>query len=312
MTNLAYNLKNFVTMKDYRKTALNPYQQIELLKSQGLVISDSKRVKRHLSNVNYYRISAYMLPYKLILPDGRRADHFYPGVSWDDVYDLYKFDRKLRLLVFDAIERIEVALRAQLIYQLSQKYGGYWLNDRTIFKPTYNQRTGKEYSIFDDINSRIAIAPCWESIEWLYFSELSRICLSLKSKQDVKDLASYFGVHNEDVFCSWLHSINYVRNVCAHHGRLWNINLAIQPAKYKNPKSGKVWLDKHEMQIVDRAKMYYFMCVLLYLLQTVNPGTKYRERFMSLLQDYPNVNIALMGFEIGWESHPLWKKNYKL
>lgn len=54
------------------------------------------------------------------------------------------------------------------------------------------------------------------------------------------------------------------------------------------------------------------MCLLLYLLQTVNPGTKYRERFKMLLQDYPNVNIALMGFEIGWESHPLWKKNYKL
>ena len=102
-------------MKAYTKPALSCEEQIELLKSRSLLILDTDRAKRHLSYVSYYRLSAYMLPYKLTQS---KSDIFQEGTKWDDIWNLYKFDRKLRLLVFDAIERIEIALRAQIIYQL--------------------------------------------------------------------------------------------------------------------------------------------------------------------------------------------------
>ena len=317
-------------MEKYSKPALTYDQQINLLKSRGLNIENPTRAKRHLSNVSYYRISAYMLPYKVMLADGTVTDKFIEGTSWDDIYNLYKFDRKLRLLVFDAIERIEIALRTQIIYQLSHKYGSHWQDNSTIFRTSYNAKTGKTYSVFKDIQAHTdeqlntnreaqfiehyintyddpPTPPSWMSIELLYFSELSKICQGLSSKQDIKDLAAYFGIHNEDVFCSWLHSINYVRNICAHHGRLWNINLAIQPAKYKSPKSGLIWLTKLEIKTVKSSRMYYFLCVLLYLLQTINPRTKFRDHFRKFIQEYPDTNLRQMGFPEDWENHPLWK-----
>ena len=135
-------------MVRYTKPALTFEEQIALLKSRGLVIDDEQRATRHLSNVSYYRMSAYMLSFKKLDADEIVLDEFEEGTTWDNVYDLYKFDRKLRLLIFDAIERIEIALRTQVIYQLSHKYGSHWQNKKNIFKPTYTDpRTGKPVNV---------------------------------------------------------------------------------------------------------------------------------------------------------------------
>ena len=122
-------------MARYTKPALTFEEQIALLKSRGLVIDDEQRAIRHLSNVSYYRMSAYMLYFKKLDAAGNVLDEFEEGTTWDNVYDLYKFDRKLRLLIFDAIERIEIALRTQVIYQLSHMYGSHWQNKKNIFSP---------------------------------------------------------------------------------------------------------------------------------------------------------------------------------
>ena len=101
-------------------------------------------------------MSAYMLPFKKRDASGKPLDEFVEGTTWDNVYNLYKFDRKLRLLVFDAIERIEIALRTQVIYQLSHKYGSHWQNQKELFMPAKpNPKTGKSYDVFADIQNHI-------------------------------------------------------------------------------------------------------------------------------------------------------------
>ena len=90
---------------EYTKPPKTYYEQIDLLLSRGLAISDKLRVVRHLSSISYFRLSAYMLPFKK-WDKGELTDDFIPGITWDHVYDLYVFDRKLRLLIFDAIERL--------------------------------------------------------------------------------------------------------------------------------------------------------------------------------------------------------------
>ena len=125
-------------MRTYTKPALTIDQQIDLLEKRGLSIPDHAQARRHLSNISYYRLSAYMLPYRVLDSSGNYLDQFVPGATWDDVYNLYKFDRKLRLLVFDAIERIEIALRTQVIYQLSHKYGHTGLINWTDKKTSPN------------------------------------------------------------------------------------------------------------------------------------------------------------------------------
>lgn len=320
-------------MRTYNKPPLTIDQQIDLLKNRGLTIIDRKRTARHLSNISYYRMSAYMLPYRELAVGGGHLDQFVSGATWDDIYNLYKFDRKLRLLVFDAIERIEVALRTQVIYQLSHKYGSHWQDKAFLFKPPkVNIKTGREYYIFKDIQEHIKeqltsnrkvtfiehylntyndppTPPSWMSVELLYFSELSKICQNLKSRKDRIDIANAFFVKDDDVFCSWLHSLSYVRNICAHHSRLWNIILDITPAKYINNDPNMVWLNASEVKSVQSPKMYYTLCIILYLLETVNPNTKFRSHFRELLAKYPGVNVGQMGFPKDWEKHSLWQNS---
>lgn len=318
-------------MRTYSKPALTIDQQIDLLERRGLSIPDHTRTARHLSNISYYRLSAYMLPYRIIDSNGKHLDQFVPGTTWDDVFNLYKFDRKLRLLVFDAIERIEIALRTQVIYQLSHKYGPHWQDTRSIFKPPQHiRKTGRTYDVFKDIQNHIneqlnankkvnfiehylntynnpPTPPSWMSVELLYFSELSKICQHLSLRKDRTDLANAFGVKDDSVFCSWLHTLNYIRNICAHHARLWNILLDITPTKYFNKDVSKIWLTDSEVQTAQSSKLYYTLCIILYLLQTINPKSKFRIHFKDLLAQYPSVNVGYMGFPPGWEAHPLWK-----
>lgn len=315
-------------MKTYTKPALSCEEQIELLKNRGLVITDTNRTKRHLSYVSYYRLSAYMLPYKL--PQSN-SDIFKEGTKWDDIRNLYKFDRKLRLLVFDAIERIEIALRAQIIYQLSHKYGSHWQNNSSLFKTTSNHKTGKIYSVYNDIQTHITeqlnanrkvqfiehylqkynnpkTPPCWMSIELLYFSELSKICQGLNERSDRTALAKAFGLADDSIFCSRLHTLNYIRNICAHHARLWNIQIDVIPKKYYD-KTNKIWMSDNEVDCAQSSKLYYSLCIIMYLLQTVNPGSKFRQHFYDLLEKYPIVNTGFMGFPKDWEKMSLWKNN---
>src|SRR5574344_326837 len=139
-------------MEVFNKPPLTYEKQVELLLSRGLIVTDRKRAERHLANISYYRLSAYMLPYKK-KEDGIIIDAFKEGTTWDDIYDLYVFDRKLRLLVFDAIERLEVAIRTQIIYQLSHKYGSHWQDNKDIFSTTKLKTKDKTINI--DIYSEL-------------------------------------------------------------------------------------------------------------------------------------------------------------
>ena len=126
-------------MTKYNKPALTFSQQVELLVARGLVVKNKKRVEGTLANISYYRLSAYMLPFKEY-QNGVIIDRFIQGTTWEQIYDLYKFDRKLRLLLFDAIERIEIAVRTQIVNQLSLKYGSHWQDNRCIFKNPITRR----------------------------------------------------------------------------------------------------------------------------------------------------------------------------
>ena len=272
-----------------------------------------------------------MIPFLEIGPDSKHIDKFRPGATWDDVYNLYKFDRKFRLLVFDAIERIEIALRTQIINQLSSKYGSHWQDDKSLFSNYRSKKTGKIFDVFQDIQNHIneqlsankkvsfidhylknydypPTPPCWMSVELLYFSEISKICQHLKHRKDRTDIAKAFGILDDSIFCSWLHTLNYVRNICAHHARLWNVTMDITPMKYVNKDPKMIWLSAKEVDSVSTTKLYYTLCLILYLLQTINPKTKFRKHFKDLLAEYKVVDVRYMGFPDDWEENPLWKK----
>ena len=315
-------------MEHYNKPPLTYEEQVDLLRSRGLDIPDEQDTKRHLANISYYRLSAYMLPYKKNVA-GKILDSFREGITWDMVYNLYMFDRKLRLLVFDAIERLEVTIRAQIIYQLSHKYGSHWQDQKEIFTPPKTITSHGSTVIIDlysDIqkhikeqlqNNRAEVfiqhycnkydyplnPPSWMSVEVMYFNHLSRICAGLKRRADRKDIASYFDL-SPDIFCSWLHTINYVRNICAHHARLWNREMSIMPQKMTSSKKLS-WINNPDT--VENSKLYYFLCMLNYMLQTANPTSDFKQRLKDLLTEYQEVvSIDTMGFQPDWLNERMW------
>lgn len=315
-------------MKTYKKKPLTYVQQMQLLQSRGLIIRDSHRAERYLSEISYYRLSAYYLPFC------KTKDNFIEGTTFDQVLDLYLFDRELRLIVFDAIERIEVAIRTQVIYQLSHKYkDSHWQDNAAIFDPPYtNTRTGKTTFIYQEIQDIIQKQrtakhpevfvkhyisnynnppnpPCWMCLELLTIGELSKLYTALKNNGDRQLIADFFGLHHK-VFTSWLHTLVYVRNICAHHARLWNREFAIKPDVIKKAKHH--WIDPAFNSNSHRC--FYFLSIVKYLLISANPGNHFKERLTVLFEKYPNVPLAYLGIPttdgtnlMDWKHQPLWK-----
>ncbi|MBC7552455.1 MAG: Abi family protein [Taibaiella sp.] len=292
----------------YDKPPLTYEQQIALLSKRGLTINDEEKARRYLSHISYYRLSGYMIPFQL------RKDEFNSGITFENVLDLYIFDRELKLIVFDLMERIEVAIRTQMIYQLSHKYGSHWQYDSSIFN---NLRIHSEVITAIDehckSNNREVFInhyrskytnpvhpPSWMCMEIITLGQLSRLYKALKYRKDKEDIAQHFLLHTK-VFESWIHTMTYVRNICAHHARLWNREFAIQPEILLKP--ARPWIDT---VYNNNRRCYYFLCILNYLIGEINPHGHFKAKIHALLEKHPNVPIRFMGFYEKWESEPMW------
>jgi len=315
-------------MITYKKKALTYAEQVLLLANRGLGFEDVPRAERYLSEISYYRLSAYYLPFC------GSKDSFKEGATFEQVLDLYLFDRELRLIVFDAIERIEVTLKAQIIYRLAHKYNdSHWQDNAAIFNTPYtNSRTGKTTYIYQETQDIIkrhidakypevfvkhyiskynepSNPPSWMSIELLTIGELSRLYQALRNNMDKQVIADFFNLHHT-VFESWLHTLVYVRNICAHHARLWNRDFAIKPDVIKKP--GLPWIDIAFNN--NNHRCFYFLSLLKYLLISANPGNHFKDHLSALFVKYPEVPIAYMGIPsidgsvlFDWEQQPVWK-----
>jgi len=114
----------------FSKPPLSYDAQLDLLQQRGLVVEDRHRALHYLSQLNYYRLGAYWLPFE----SDHKAHEFQSGTTFDQVLNLYIFDRELRLLVLDALERIEVSVRAAWAYHMAHTYGPHCHLNRELFK----------------------------------------------------------------------------------------------------------------------------------------------------------------------------------
>jgi abortive infection bacteriophage resistance protein len=311
---------------DYNKKPLSFLAQIALLKNRGLVFEDEPKALKYLQEISYYRLSAYFLPYQTA------KDNFEANITFEQIIKTYSFDRELRLLVFDCIERIEVAIRTQIIYQMSLHYNdSHWQDNQDHFITPYYNKIGNLINPFADFQAIISKAktartpetfirhyinnynkpvnpPSWMCFELLTIGELSHIYRGLKNNSDKKRIADFFEVH-PTVFTSWLHTITYVRNICAHHSRLWNRDLAIEPEKLLKAKGN--WIGK---PFENNKRVFYFLCILRYMLLRANPDNHMKQKVENLFVKYPTVPIKYLGIPsdgkgnlFDWQNEPLWK-----
>ena len=283
-------------------------EQVELLISRGMRIDDPKRVKRYLSHLNYYRLAAYWLPFEQDHPTHR----FKPGVEFDLVLEHYIFDRKLRLFLMDAIERIEVSLRTRWAYHLAHSYGPHALLDRTLFKSKWPHaanvralretvRNSSEVFIrhFDDFDE--VLPPVWVVCEIMTLGQLSKWYSNLKRGGDRNKVAQAYGM-DEVNLTSFLHHLTVVRNHCAHHARIWNREFTFS---WKLPRKKPAALAKNFNWSADR-KIYNTLVMLAHLLDSMGPNS-WKQRLHTTFTKHPNVSARAMGFPVDWLGKPIWQ-----
>ena len=314
-----------MSKKIYDKAPLSIQDQINLLENRGLTIENKTKAAVYLSEISYYRLSAYFLPYQKV------NDTFNPGTTFEQIIKTYSFDRELRLLVFDCIERIEVAIRTQFVYHMSTTYSdSHWQDKPSHYiKPYYNGigNLVDPYSDFQSIINRAKTArrpevyikhymthydkpsnpPAWMCFELLTMGDLSYQFKGLQKNSDQKAIAGFFDVHHK-VFASWMHTLTYVRNLCAHHSRLWNRDLAIEPEKLLKPIGN--WVNP---PFDNNKRIFYFICVLKYLLLRSNPSNSLKDKLDNLFKKYAMVPVKYMGIPsdaegnmLDWKNEPLW------
>lgn len=293
----------------FKKSALLLEDQIALLESRGLVVPDKAEARRFLENISYYRMSGYTRYFAD--PDDEKRQKFRVGTTFQNVIDLYVFDRKMRVLMTEAFERIEVAVKGGLAYHGSINAGPFWMCEAGNFDHGHHDKVAviinracapdgdKHKSVFlEAFHKKYSdpVPPAWMITELLSFGAVSIIYKHTKGAIRLP-LAARCGVQH-DVLESWLHALVFARNVCAHHMRFWNRRFTISP---KIPRAYQgVWPENA------RVSLYLICCIVQHLLQRVGGDQTWATRLRDLVAARPNVPLASMGFPEDWDAKGFW------
>jgi len=285
----------------YTKPARTPSDLLAHLQSRGLIINDTAAALYSLNHIGYYRLLIYMRPLQT-LP----GKVFHPGTRFEDILSLYDFDRELRLLCLDAIERIEVALRAAIVNELSIAHGPHFYLAANHFdkldgyKGFLTKASQARYLAISHYQSRYntpPLAPIWAICEAVTFGTLSHLYSTLHIKN--RKLVARNFRYDEAILVSWFRTINDLRNMCAHHNRLWNARLLVN-----QPKSARAI--SAELTTALQPTFYARAAVIAALLKVVDRTSNWKQRLIDLTVKYPSVPTADMGFPADWRTRALW------
>lgn len=295
--------------------------QISLLKQRGMHFRDEKHAHHILENISYYRLKGYWWD----MQDDIVLHTIKPNTHFEDIVDRYNFDRHLRIILFDAIERIEIALRTKMIYHLSLTYGSLWYLDSNLFessklpsdpKITIHQnlinelkkefKRSQEIFIKDQKKRYPTLeADSWKILEIASMGTLSKLYKNLKHQLPEKAIISQeMGLNLHSELSSWLEAITYVRNIIAHHSRLWSRNMVKTPIEIlNNPKSD--WLN-NSLLPAQIKKPFLIITSMIYLCNEVTPNHKIKHKILDLFSQKPDLPIYKLGFLNNWQNQPIW------
>ena len=296
----------------YEKPTSKPDDLIRKLRARGLLIQDEQVTENALRFIGYYRLRGYFYPFYQMsderVPRPLEPKHFINGTTIEQVIDLYEFDRRLRLIILEQIQKVEVALRTCLSEHMSGKYGPHWFMNLAILRPEFNyeeffkQISGaKEVFIqhYNETYSTPAYPPSWMVAEVMTFGAWSGTYAGLSVK-DQREIARTFRLNSNEVLGSWFHTLSHLRNLCAHHSRIWNRHFQVFAPKHANG---------YEHHFRHRQTLYCRLAVLKYLSDQVSWSDGLKEQLVALMENSPAcVTWEKMGFPEGWYTDSLWSR----
>lgn len=328
-------------MAEYAKSWLSLEDQMAKLESRGVEVLDRQSCLRLLRAIGYYRLTGYLYPLResetYVDDDGRDSirifNRYRAGTSVKDAAALIDFDRRLRMLVLNGIERVEVSFRMQIGYVLGRKSAFAHVDSsnfvRSFTEPQVNPKTGdgwpsKHEQWIERVKQRQAESdeafvahfrdkyddemPIWALTEILEFGQLGRLYSGLNSSI-ASEIASAYGTPSKKIMSSWISSLNYIRNVSAHHARLFNRKLVSAPAR---PAQGQIPLLDHLKEGTSAKQVfgvYNALAVMAYLLRSIEVESEWPARVVELIQSFPDsvhLTAGSIGVPPGWTKLELW------
>ena len=301
--------RRVVFFMKFIKQYASPAELLTILQDRGLELCETVNSEAILRSIGYYRLSGYLYPF---LEQPKSTHVFKPGSSLLAALKLYEFDRKLRMLVFDQIERIEIAVRSAIVnITCAETHDVFWMTNSTYF--AHSHKFEKTMSLIDkelqnsheDFVSHFRhtyeepYPPSWMLAEILPLGTLTRIYDNIANNHIRKKIAQNFGL-SVPVFISWMTVVTLTRNSCCHHARLWNRCLTLRTLVMTKPS--RPWVSAH----VQQGRIFFTLCIIKHLVDVAWPQNRLKQELITLLTNYPSVDIAAMGFPQDWLAEPLW------
>lgn len=262
---------------DYTKKPLPIAEQVARLKQRGLVFDDESKASAYLFNISYYRLRAYTYPFQ---KNGEDSEHNFTrkDIHFKDIIDLYCFDRRLRSLIFNAIEKIEVAVRTKIVQVYAESTGdSHWYGDESLYRFGYDD-------LMDHIDADV---------------------LKLDSRKEY--ITEQFGLKKVAILENWLHAISNLRNCCAHHSRTWNRRFMVSVTLPYNTLYP--FMDRTTIGQIRTNKLFAALSCIAYILDIISPGSDFKKNIKELLKlDCRLLDLKDMGFPKYWQSLSIWRE----
>jgi abortive infection bacteriophage resistance protein len=295
----------------YPKPWLSYADQVQKLVDRGLTVGDRAAAEAFLAHINYYRFSGYCLAFE------QQRHQFAAGVTFEQVCASYDFDMGLRDLVVEALEVVEVDFRAKIAYHFGNTYGAFGHVDAANFFFRFDhadwidrlrEEAGRSSELFvthfSATYAEFPDLPVWMAMEIMSFGSLSKM-FSGMVRDDQKKIARLYAMQPLDLR-SWMHHLVYIRNLCAHHSRLWDRQWAITPAL----PAARMW---QPPSVPNSDRLFATLLILHYLMRScpaIKPFVQgWKARVEAHVANPPAVanHLASMGLPPAWQQHPVWK-----
>lgn len=302
---------------EYTKRPLTLAEQVARLKHRGLIFDNETEATAYLFNISYYRLRAYTYPFQ---DNGEDSDHHFtqPNINFKDIIALYCFYRRLRSLIFNAIEKIEVAVRTEIVQVYAESTGdSHWYEDSPLYRFGYDDLMNHIEADVDRSNEDFIkhykskyteppMPPSWMALEVVSFTTLSRLYQALKLDNKKRFIAKEFGLPKVEILENWLHAISNLRNCCAHHSRVWNRRLMVNVILPYNTRYS--FMDRNTINELRSNKLFAVLSCVAYILNIISPGNDFKTNLKQLLKsDCRLLSIKDIGFPKNWQSLPVWQ-----
>lgn len=297
----------------YNKPPLTSCQHLAQLKNRSLTVNDDDKSIQYLDTIGYYRLSAYFIPFEQTSNgDMIRNHNFNDNTTFDDILNLYIFDRKLRLIVMEAVERIEVAIRTKWANALAnltndahafmrvENFRDPWTHQKKLAKVTNNLNESGEVFVkhYKEKYEQPFLPPIWAMVETLTLGELSKWFTNTANDTIKKEIAKSVGFPSVEILQSVMQGISLMRNICAHHGRLWNRRL-VKPLPYI--KKLRETIQTEDASNQPRKELFNYLVVTSQMMRAIQPNSTWQTRLQAHIATASTNHQRAMGFPENWQ-----------